>query len=160
MDRKEFQAWLSVVDGLSAAQKAEEMEVLAEPVLEVLKTEVSLGLPRSVDGEELTEADIERVDKALRIKADASARRRLLIRQKIVDICESDPTHSVLYFGASVADAATVAFLIRERGHRAAFVSGDTPDPVRRALIDEFRRGEVRLHEEGRVQKGPAGGSR
>lgn len=45
MDRKEFQAWLSVVDGLSAAQKAEAMEVLAgRPVGEAALAAVELGV--------------------------------------------------------------------------------------------------------------------
>ena len=45
MDRKGFQAWLSVVDGLSEAQKAEAMEVLAgRPVGEAALAAVELGV--------------------------------------------------------------------------------------------------------------------
>ena len=45
MDRKGFQAWLSVVDGLSEAQKAEAMEVLVgRPVGEAALAAVELGV--------------------------------------------------------------------------------------------------------------------
>jgi hypothetical protein len=45
MDRKGFQAWLSVVDGLSEVQKAEAMEVLAgRPVGEAALAAVELGV--------------------------------------------------------------------------------------------------------------------
>ena len=45
MDRKGFQAWLSVVDGLSEAQKAEAMEVLAgRPVGAAALAAVELGV--------------------------------------------------------------------------------------------------------------------
>jgi transposase-like protein len=45
MDRKRFQAWLSVVDGLSEAQKAKAMDVLAgRPVGEAAVAAVELGV--------------------------------------------------------------------------------------------------------------------
>jgi superfamily II DNA or RNA helicase len=131
--------------GADPRAKLQEMEVLARPVLETLHTGVRLTLPPGLDLANPTQEALERADMALRLKADASAARRLALTEKLVSICESGSEHSVLYFGPSVADAATVAFLVRERGHRAAFVSGNTPEPVRRQVIDEFRTGAVRV---------------
>ena len=45
MERKEFQAWLSAVDTLSAAQKAEAVEILAgRPVCEASVAAIELGV--------------------------------------------------------------------------------------------------------------------
>jgi superfamily II DNA or RNA helicase len=126
--------------------RLQDMGVLARPVLETIETHVRLKLPTGLDGTtELSQEDIERGDKALRVKADASAARRLALTEKIVEICSASADHSTLYFGPSVADAAIVAYLLRERGFRAAFVSGGTPEPVRRQIIEEFRRGILRV---------------
>jgi superfamily II DNA or RNA helicase len=126
--------------------RLQDMGVLARPVLETIKTLVRLKLPAGFDGSTvLSQEDIERGDKAPRVKADASAARRLAVTGKIVDICSASDDHSTLYFGPSVADAAIVAYLLRERGFRAAFVSGGTPEPARRQMIEDFRRGILRV---------------
>ncbi|MDX8152089.1 DEAD/DEAH box helicase family protein [Patulibacter brassicae] len=49
----------------------------------------------------------------------------------------------VLMFAASVAHAETLAALVARKGRSAAAISGDTPDPVRRHLIGEFRAGRL-----------------
>lgn len=54
-----------------------------------------------------------------------------------------DPGWPVLLFAASVPHARTVAALLERRGRTAAAISSDTPVPVRRHLIREFRAGRL-----------------
>ncbi len=55
-----------------------------------------------------------------------------------------DPEWPVLLFAASVAHARTIAALLERRGRTAAAISSnDTPTPVRRHLIKEFREGRL-----------------
>jgi superfamily II DNA or RNA helicase len=131
--------------GADPRTRLQEMGVLALPVLESLETHVRLTLPSALRRGDLAQEDMEKADAALRLRADASAARRLRLAERIAEVCADRAEHSVLYFGPSVADAASVAFLLRERGHRAAFVSGNTPEAVRRRLIQEFRDGQVRV---------------
>jgi superfamily II DNA or RNA helicase len=56
-----------------------------------------------------------------------------------------DARRFILYFGPRVRDAECMAYLLRERKIPAAVVSGSTRDETRRALIDRFRRNELRV---------------
>jgi superfamily II DNA or RNA helicase len=100
-------------------------------------------MPGSSDQALSTEADIERIDRALAVTADKS-QQRLAVLERMLPLAR-DPRHSILYFGPSVRDAECMAFLLRERGVPAAVVSGNTREGTRRRLIDRFRRGELRV---------------
>jgi superfamily II DNA or RNA helicase len=62
----------------------------------------------------------------------------------LLGICEDTNNH-VIYFGPSVLDAECMAFLLRQRGIVAAFVSGNTRDVTRRKIIADFKAGRVRV---------------
>lgn len=96
-----------------------------------------------IEGDFPSEHDVERIDRALALRADI-ARRRHIILEHLLPIM-ADPKNLVLYFGPSVNDAECMAFLLREQRVRAAVVSGQTREGTRRLLIDRFRRGEIRI---------------
>jgi superfamily II DNA or RNA helicase len=63
---------------------------------------------------------------------------------RLVDsVMELDADWPVLLFAASVPHARTVAALLERRGRSAAAISADTPVPVRRHLVQEFRAGRL-----------------
>jgi superfamily II DNA or RNA helicase len=64
---------------------------------------------------------------------------------RLVDsIMSLDPDWPVLLFSTSVSHAGTVAALLSRRGRSAAAISAETPAPVRRHLVAEFRRGNLK----------------
>ena len=95
------------------------------------------------DTEHFNEEDIERIDYALKIRAD-NPDRRLTVLQRMLEIC-ADPQAQMLYFGPSVLDAECMAFLLRSRRIPAAFVSGSTRDVTRRKVIADFKSGAVKV---------------
>jgi superfamily II DNA or RNA helicase len=116
---------------------------LARPQWETIKTRTYLKAPAVADMDRPTEEDIERIDYALKIRAD-NPDRRLTVLERLLDICR-EPDAQVLYFGPSVLDAECMAFLLRSRGVKAAFVSGGTREVTRRRLVGEFKSGEVQV---------------
>lgn len=63
---------------------------------------------------------------------------------RLVDsVMELDASWPVLLFAASVPHARTLASLLERRGRTAAAISADTPVPVRRHLVREFRAGRL-----------------
>lgn len=63
---------------------------------------------------------------------------------RLVDsVMELDADWPVLLFASSVPHARTVAALLERRGRSAAAISADTPVPVRRHLVREFRAGRL-----------------
>jgi superfamily II DNA or RNA helicase len=115
--------------------------VLARPVFETIETNTKMSMPALQPGLPTAE-DVERIDRALAIRAD-NPRRRLAILDRIVPITQ-DPRHLVLYFGPSVRDAECMAYLLRERNVPAAVVSGSTREASRRRVVDRFKRAEIR----------------
>lgn len=126
-------------------QPREELQrrgVLAQPIFETIATHVALRMPE-ISGEFPSEQDVERIDRALALRADIS-RRRQIILARLLPIM-ADPKNLVLYFGPSVNDAECMAYLLRERQVRAAVVSGQTRQGTRRLLVERFRRKEIRI---------------
>lgn len=122
----------------------QELGVLARPQFQVVQSHMSIRIP-GVDAEEgpLEEEEIERIDRVLATRADNTPR-RFLVLEKILEVLET-PEASVLYFGPSVRDANCMAFLLRQRGIRAAALSGSTRDASRRELVKKFKRGELQV---------------
>jgi superfamily II DNA or RNA helicase len=117
--------------------------VLARPVFETIATNAPMRMPPLEDPAAPTQDDLERIDRALAVRADSS-RRRLAILDRLVPIAQ-DPRSLVLYFGPSVRDAECMAFLLRERQVPAAVVSGTTREATRRHVVERFKRGELRV---------------
>lgn len=117
--------------------------VLARPVVDTVKTSTVLDSPLVATAEEASDEDVERIDRALGLRAD-NPQRRLAVFQHILPYCRN-PENSVLYFGPSVLDAECMAFLLRQEGIIAEVVSGNTRDVTRRRLIQEFRVGRIRV---------------
>lgn len=129
--------------GNDPRQRLQELGVLAKPILESLETNVRLRLPDDTP-EDPDDTEIERVDHALKLEADRT-RRRLLVLKRVLQICEENAANSVLYFGPSVRDAEHMAFLLRQRRHSSAVVSGTTRDATRRQVISRFKAGQIRV---------------
>jgi superfamily II DNA or RNA helicase len=123
--------------GENPRARLEDQEFLARPSWETIRTRTYLKAPALLDFDNFTEDDIERVDYALKIRADTPDR-RLLVLERVVAIC-ADPAAKLIYFGPSVLDAECMAFLLRQRGIAAAFVSGATREVTRRKLIADFK---------------------
>jgi DNA repair protein RadD len=115
----------------------QERGILARPVFESIKTETRLKPPEGIDVDNLTMEAIEKIDYALKLRAD-KPERRLTILDRVVQIC-TDPAALIIYFGPTVQDAECMAFLLRQQGIEAAFVSGDTRDVSRRKVIADFK---------------------
>lgn len=116
--------------------------VLAEPVFETIVTGAPMRMP-PLESALPTQEDVERIDRALALRAD-NPRRRLAILDRIAPLAR-DPRHLILYFGPSVDDAECMAYLLRERQIPAAVVSGQTRPVTRRRAIERFKRGELRV---------------
>ena len=111
--------------------------VLAKPSFQTIETNIPMRMPSIPNPDDPTSEDLERIDRALKIRAD-QPRRRIAILEHVVPLAQ-DPENSILYFGPSVGDAECMAYLLRERGIRAAVVSASTRDVTRRNLIEQFR---------------------
>lgn len=85
----------------------------------------------------------EKVDRRLMELADDAIRRRQVFGH-LRRVC-ADVANRVLYFGPSVADAEIMTFLLRGLGIPAGFVSGESRPAQRRATIEAFRRGSLRV---------------
>jgi superfamily II DNA or RNA helicase len=116
---------------------------LAQPLFSEIKTKTQLKTPSGIDVDNPTESDIERIDYALKLRADNSDRRMLVLKE-ITAIC-GDSNSLIIYFGPTVQDAECMAFLLRQQGIEAAFVSGGTRDVTRRKIIHDFRAGRVQV---------------
>ncbi len=128
--------------GQNARLTLQKRGVLSRFVEEFIDTATILEAPQ-VGGDELSEDDIEKIDHALRIRADNPTRRQTVF-ERIVKLCD-DSGSSILYFGPSVADAECVAFLLRQAGIRAAFVGADTRDVSRRRIVSDFKHGRYKV---------------
>jgi len=129
--------------GENPRAKLETEGYLARPEWTEIKTATLLMAPPIADAEHITEDDIEKIDYALKIRAD-NPTRRMLILDHVLNICEDSKSH-IIYFGPSVLDAECMAFLLRQKGIAAAFVSGNTRDVTRRKIIAEFKASKVKV---------------
>jgi len=123
--------------GDSAREVLQRRGVLAEPRFQTIETNIPMKMPSIENPDEPTSDDLERIDRALKIRAD-QPRRRIAVLEHVVHLAK-EPENSILYFGPSVGDAECMAYLLRERGIRAAVVSANTRDVTRRNLIEQFR---------------------
>ena len=132
--RELFQQIIEPVETLgdNPRLKLEVEGYLARPEWTEIKTATLLMAPPVQDSQHITEDDIEKIDHALKIRAD-NPTRRMLVLEHLVNICE-DPKSHIIYFGPSVLDAECMAFLLRQKGIAAAFVSGGTRDVTRRKI--------------------------
>lgn len=117
--------------------------ILAKPVFESIKTETRLRPPEGIDTANLTFEAIEKIDFALKLRADRPER-RLTVLERMLELCR-DPNALIIYFGPTVQDAECMAFLLRQQGIEAAFVSGGTRDVSRRKVIGDFRAGRIQV---------------
>ena len=129
--------------GSDARQTLQARGVLSRPVEEIIDTTTILLAPEPEHPGTLTEEDIERIDHALRIRADNPTRRQTVF-EHLLPLARR-PDTLILYFGPSVSDAETMAFLLRRAGVPAAFVGAATRDVSRRRTVAEFKRGVYRV---------------
>lgn len=129
--------------GGNPREALEEDGFLARPHWETIRTRTFLVPPPVADPVRPSEDEIERIDHALRIRAD-SPERRMLVLERMLVIC-AEALHQVIYFGPSVVDAECMAFLLRSRGIAATAVSGNTREATRRQVIAEFKAGRIQV---------------
>lgn len=129
--------------GRNPREELQRREILARPVVETIRTPTRLEVPEVDDVNAVTPQEIERIDQALKIRAD-NPRRRMAVFQYILPVCQQ-LTNSVLYFGPSVRDAECMAYLLRKNGVSAAVVSAATRDVTRRRVVADFKAGKVRV---------------
>ena len=127
--------------GDSIRDELQRRGILAGPQFRTIETNIAMRMPSIENPDDPSSEDLERIDRALKIRAD-KPKRRIAILEHIVAIA-SDPSSSVLYFGPSVGDAECMAYLLRERGIKAAVVSARTRDVTRRNLIEQFRQNKL-----------------
>ena len=121
----------------------QERGFLARPIFDVIKTKTMLRAPAGIDPDNLTEEDIEKVDYALKLRAD-NPDRRMIVLERLLAVCKQ-PESLVIDFGPTIQDAECMAFLLRQEGVSAAFVSGHTRDVTRRKIISDFKIGRTQV---------------
>jgi superfamily II DNA or RNA helicase len=121
----------------------QERGYLAQPIFSSIKTNTMLRAPLSIDLDNLNDDDIDKIDYALKLRADRPDR-RMLVLERLVEICAAAGS-LVIYFGPTVQDAECMAFLLRQRGIEASFVGADTRDVSRRKIIADFKSGEIQV---------------
>ena len=131
-------------DPMAVVQELQDMQVLAQADHETID-----GGDFSLEANEIEQLEAMprpawlpgSVEK--RIAGDATRTLR------IVDAYEShvrcaNPDWPTLIFATSVEHAQTVAALLNTRGVKSRAVSGETETAIRRRVVDEFRRGEIK----------------
>ncbi len=129
--------------GLSPRLRLQEMEILAEPLFEELKTPTKIKMTNEVVSGSQAEESIASVDDELRLKTDNTPR-RLAVLERLIEICKT-PGSSILYFGPSVRDAECMAYLLRNSRISAAVISGNTREASRRQIISDFKNGTIQV---------------
>jgi superfamily II DNA or RNA helicase len=121
----------------------QERGYLARPLWDEITTKTLLRPPPLSDPANLSEEDIEKIDYALKKRADNPARRQAIL-ERILPIC-AEPDSKIIYFGPSVLDAECMALLLRLCGVTSAFVAGHTRDVTRRKIIENFKFGDIKV---------------
>jgi superfamily II DNA or RNA helicase len=129
--------------GSSPRATLQAMGVLARPVFETIRTNIPLRLQDLPESMDVTEEDLERLDRILALRAD-NTERRLAILTSILPIA-AEPENSILYFGPTVRDAECMTFLLRQHGIASAVVSGSTRDVTRRQIVTDFKDKKIRV---------------
>ncbi len=108
------------------------------PVIETGQYTVEMPLSSSEDEGSVVNQETEML-KGLDVH-----RRREQILPRLLELA-ADPNRLTLYFGPTVNDATMIALLLRMQGVPAAVVSANTRTKVRRQIIGQFRRREIRV---------------
>jgi superfamily II DNA or RNA helicase len=129
--------------GEDPRQSLQQRGYLAQPIFSVIKTTTRLKVPEGINLDNPSDEDIEKIDYALKLRADRPDR-RLIVLEDLTRLC-ADPASLILYFGPTVQDAECMAFLLRQRAIEAAFICGETRDVTRRKIIGEFKAGRLQV---------------
>ncbi len=141
-----FKEIIEPVDSLghNAKEELQLLGYLAAPVQHLIETGVRLHSSMTInDQNALSLENIKSIDRRFRIDAD-KARRRLSILYAILPVFQQTDAQ-VLYFGPSVVDAETMAFMLRQEGLASAFVGGKTHATTRRRIISDFKSGRLKV---------------
>jgi superfamily II DNA or RNA helicase len=129
--------------GENPRQKLQEMKVLATPHFQTIITSTTLEVPPLPKDGLASEAEIERIDRVMAVRADNTPRRLAVLR--VLTPLGKSNTNQILYFGPTVRDAESMAYLLRCEGITASVVSGNTRDVTRRQVINDFKKGNIRV---------------
>ncbi len=131
--------------GRSPREALQGMQVLSRLTIKEIKTHIDLQIPDKAELPigKLPPRTQQDVDQLLKSESDLP-RRRLAILPQLLAIAR-EPNTSILYFGPTVNDAQAMTFLLRTRGISSAFVGADTRTPTRRATVQEFKEGKIKV---------------
>ena len=129
--------------GEEPRRELQQLGYLARPEWRDVRTTTRMALPQLDNLELLSEQDIEKVDYALKIRADNPTRRQAIL-EFILPVC-AEPDAQIIYFGPSILDAECMAFLLRQRRIKSAFVGGNTRDVTRRQVVRAFRESRIKV---------------
>lgn len=117
--------------------------ILARPVLREIVTGQRVQLQPSLFSDTESRSD-EQIDDEINQLVDTHARRREILKALLSESLRY-PDMRMVYFAPSVHDAECMAYLLQEASVAAAVVSGETRIVTRRRVIDDFRKGDVRV---------------
>jgi DNA repair protein RadD len=131
--------------GKAPRETLQRMEVLSRLTIKEIKTHIDLQIPDKAEPPigKLAPQKQEDVDQLLKSESDLP-RRRLAILPTLLAIAR-EPNASILYFGPTVNDAQAMTFLLRTRGISSAFIGADTRTPTRRATVQDFKQGKLKV---------------
>lgn len=129
--------------GITPLETLQARGVLARPVLKEIVTRQRVQLQPSLFADAEPRSD-EQIDDEINQLVDTHARRREILKSLLAESL-ARPDMRMVYFAPSVHDAECMAYLLQEADVSAAVVSGETRLVTRRRVIDDFRRGDVRV---------------
>ncbi len=94
---------------------------------------------------QLADQGEEWIDNALGKAAGKDLRRRRRVFGALCRVLQANPKARVLYFGPTVTDAEVISFLLLKEGFGSAVVSAKTHVPVRREVIQQFKKGRYQV---------------
>lgn len=132
---------LDLARGREAVEVLQERGVLSHPLFQLIQTHTTIG--NTGAAESASGDDPNLFDMLLQREADRE-RRRLRILEGILGVCKQEE-NSVLYFGPTVNDAESMAYLLLHLGVPAAVVSSESRLGSRRKAIEDFKSGRLRV---------------
>lgn len=114
-------------------QALQERDVLSQAKLIEFSTNTTLRIGSITGG----------IDKAMQKKADIPSRRGKVLPE-ILKMAQ-DPDARILYFGPTVSDAQSMAFLLATKGIKAGVVTGNTAPGTRTSMIKDFKQGDLQV---------------
>jgi DNA repair protein RadD len=106
-----------------------------------VRTRTLMVVPEPATGTSASTEELDRMDHALRIRAD-HPQRRWQAFERIAALCE-ERRNRIVYYGPSAADALCMAVLLRQRGIDSGVVSRGARAVMQRMLIDDLRAGTL-----------------